>query len=123
MSYKDQATELYTMIGQGQAMEAFEKFYAENVVMIEATGDVREGKDTNREFEKQFFSTIKEMHGGGVTGITSDEENGITMVETWMEVTFQDGNRVKMEEVARQTWNGDQIVEERFYYNAAGMQQ
>ena len=121
MSYLFKAQELYSMIGQGQAMDAFEKFYAEEVVMIEATGDRREGKDLNREYEQQFFSTVKEMHGGGVNAITSDEENGVTMVEAWMDVTFKDGNRVKMEEVARQTWSGGQIVEERFYYNAAGM--
>ena len=121
MSYLDQAKELYGMIGQGQALDAFEKYYHNDVTMIEATGDVRSGKDLNRTYEQNFFSTVKEMHGGGVNAITSDEENGVTMVEAWMDVTFQDGNRIKMEEIARQKWQGDQIIEERFYYNAAGM--
>ena len=52
MAYKDLATDLYNMAHSGQAMEAFEKFYHEDTVMVEATGDIREGKDTNREFEK-----------------------------------------------------------------------
>lgn len=121
MSYKDLATELYGMIGQGQALDAFEKFYHEDVSMIEATGDVRQGKATNREYEQNFFGSIAEVHGGGTTAITSDEENGITMVETWMDATFKDGNRMKMEEVARQKWQGDQIIEERFYYRTDGM--
>lgn len=102
-------------------MDAFEKFYAPEIKMIEATGEVREGKDLNREFEVKFLSTVKEMHDGGTIAITADEENAATMVESWMEVTFQDGNRVKMEQIARQKWEGDQIVEERFYYNPATM--
>lgn len=37
------------MTGAGQMLEAFDKYYHENVVMIEATGDVRKSKATNRE--------------------------------------------------------------------------
>lgn len=105
------------MIGQGQIMDAFEKFYHDDVVMTEPDGTATSGKDANRDREKQFVANIKEMHGGGVDGITSNEEDGITMVENWMEVTFQDGNKVKMEQIARQKWQGDKIIEERFYYN------
>ena len=47
--------------------------------------------------------------------------SGITMVEAWADVTFQDGNRMKLEEIARQKWQGDQIIEERFYYNPGPM--
>ncbi|UTW61934.1 nuclear transport factor 2 family protein [bacterium SCSIO 12741] len=121
MTYRERVIALQTMIGQGQALEAFEKYYHDDVVMIECTGDVREGKEFNREFEKNFFSSIKEMHGGGAKYITADEENGVTMVESWMDVTFQDGNRIKMEEIARQKWEGDLIIEERFYYDTRGM--
>jgi len=117
MSYLDKVTGMYKMIGEGKMMEAFEKFYAENVVMIEATGDVREGKDKNREFQTQFFSSVKEVHGGDVHNITSNEATGITMVESWMDITFNDGNRIMMEEIGVQKWEGDKIVRERFYYN------
>tara|TARA_R110002124_G_scaffold76758_2_gene205690 strand:- start:7340 stop:7450 length:111 start_codon:yes stop_codon:yes gene_type:complete len=34
-----------------------------------------------------------------------------------MEVTFKGGNKIKMEQIARQKWKGDHIIEERFYYN------
>jgi hypothetical protein len=60
---------------------------------------------------------IKEVHGSGVTAVTSDEKAAVTMVESWMDVTYKDGNRAKMEEVAVQRWKGDQIINERFYYN------
>ena len=43
------------------------------------------------------------------------------LVEAWMELTFQDGNRMKMEQIARQKWQDGRIVEERFYYNPGPM--
>ena len=120
MSYLKKVTEMYDMVSNGQMMDAFEKYYHEDAVMIEATGDNREGKTKNREFEIQFLSSIKEFHGSGVISITSNEQTGQTAVESWMEITFKDGNRMKMEEVAVQKWEGDQIVHERFYYNVPG---
>lgn len=120
MSYLEKAQSLYQMIGQGQMMEAFEKFYHEDVVMHEATGEIREGKAANREFEQNWMSGIQEMHGGGVNSITSDETNGVTMVEAWTDVSFKDGNRMKLEEVCVQKWKDGQIVHERFYYNMPG---
>ena len=117
MSYLEKEQELQSMIGQGQMMEAFEKFYADNVVMVEPMAGTTEGKDANRKREEEWLSSVAEVHGGGVNGITSNEEDGITMSESWMEATYKDGNRVKMEEVSVKKWEGDQIVHERFYYN------
>jgi len=118
MNYYQKAKDIYDMLGQGKMLEAFEKYYHQDVVMVEATGDVRKGKDANREFEKVFLGSIKEFHGFGVNSITSNEADGITMVESWMEVTMKDDPRIKMEQVAVQHWMGDQIIHERFYYNA-----
>jgi ketosteroid isomerase-like protein len=117
MSYYDKAKDIYEMSAQGKMMEAFEKYYHNDIVMVEATGESRKGKDTNRKFEQEFMGMIKEFHGGGVTAITSNEKEATTMVESWMDVTLTDGKRNKMEEVAVQKWKGDQIIHERFYYN------
>ena len=111
---------MYNMLFSGQLMEAFEKYYHEDCTMTEATGDARVGKAANREAEKQFLASVKEWHDGGLIAVTSDEEAGVTMVESWIDVTYQDGRRAKMEEIARQKWQGDQIIDERFYYNVPG---
>ena len=117
-SYLERAADIYKMMGEGKMLEAFDKYYADDVVMQEATGEVREGKATNREFEEQWLASIAEFHGGGPRAITSNEKEKVTMVEAWVDVTFKDGNRMLMEEVAVQHWNDDGlIVRERFYYN------
>jgi ketosteroid isomerase-like protein len=117
MSYYDKARNIYEMMGQGKMLEAFEKYYHKDVVMIEATGDTRKGKEANLKFQKDFLGMIKEVHGSGINAVTSNEKEGTTMVESWMDVTYKDGKRAKMEEVAVQKWQGDQIIKERFYYN------
>ena len=81
-------------------MDAFEKYYAKDLVLIEATGDVCDDKIKNREFQTQFLFYVKQVHGGGVHNITSSESTGITMVESWMDISFTNGNRIMMEEVA-----------------------
>ena len=117
MKYYNKAKDIYDMSAQGKMLEAFEKYYHNDVVMVEATGDARNGKDANRKFEMEFMSMIKEVHGAGVRSITSNEEEATTMVESWMDATYKDGNRSMMEEVAVQKWKDDQIIHERFYYN------
>jgi len=120
MSYLSQITELYDLMGQGDMMGAFEKYYHEDVIMVEANGEKREGKTINREFEQNWLNSIQTIHATGVDAFTSNEDEGVTMVESWLDVEFKDGNRMKLEEVAVQRWQGDQIVHERFYYNMPG---
>ncbi len=117
MSCKKWAHDLYDRMGQGQINEVFEQYYADNVVVVEGDGTVRNGKDAQREALKGWLESVEEHHGGGYTAITADEENQVTMVETWGDVTFKGGHRWKMEEVAVQKWEDGQIVHERFYYN------
>ena len=116
MSYLEKVQELYGMLGQGQMMEAFEKFYHEDVVMTEISEEPTVGKAANRERELKFLSFVKEMHGGGVISVTSNEETKTTAVENWMDATYQDGNRVNMVQVAIQQWEGEFIIKETFYH-------
>jgi ketosteroid isomerase-like protein len=117
MSYYEKAKDIYDMSAQGKLLDAFEKYYHNDVVMVEATGESRKGKDANRKFQQEFMNMIKEFHGTGVRAIASDEKQATTMVESWMDVTMKDGKRSTMEEVAVQKWKDDQIIHERFYYN------
>lgn len=119
MSYYDKVKDIYDMSAQGKMLDAFEKYYHKDVVMVEATGETRKGKDLNRKFETDFLGSLKEFHAMGVTAITSNEKEATTMVESWLDATYKDGNRVKMEEVAVQKWKGDQIIHERFYYDSS----
>lgn len=115
MNYFEKITDVYNHVAEGKAMDAFEKYYAENVDMILEDGTVISGKDTNRQREIDFFSSVESFNGMEVKAITSNEETGHTAVEVTMDVTFKGNNRVVIEQVATQKWQGGQIVRERFY--------
>ncbi len=123
MNYKEKAKDIQDQIAEGKLLDAFDKYYHDDVTMVEATGETRKGKKENRKFEEEFMNTVKEVHGAGVNHITADEDKGITMAESWMDVTFKDGKRTKMEQIARQEWKDGKVYKERFYYNPGSMGQ
>lgn len=120
MTNLERLQDLYGRMAQGQMMEVFEQYYADDVTIVEANGEVRQGKDAQRKALHEWAASIKEMHGGGQGEAMSNEAAGTTSIESWMEATFQDGNRWKMEEIAVQKWEDGKIVHERFYYNMPG---
>jgi hypothetical protein len=108
--------ELNEMLRQGRALEAFEKFYAEDVVMME-NDQVFIGKDVNRKREEEFFGSIAELHEAGI-GRTAVGD-GVSFCEQWFEATLKDGRRIRLEEVSVRTWNEGRVVKERFYYQGS----
>ena len=115
MSVKEKIEDVYQHVQNGTALDAFEKYYADNVTMILEDGTAVEGKDANRKRENEFFDSVESFNGMEVVGITANEETGKTSVESWMDVTFNGGNRMKLEQVATQNWEDGKIVRERFY--------
>ncbi|MCA9704244.1 MAG: nuclear transport factor 2 family protein [Myxococcales bacterium] len=108
--------ELNDMIRQGKALEAFEQFYADDVVMME-NDQAFEGKEVNRKREQEFFGNIAEVHAAGIGA--SAVQGDTSFCEQFFDATFKDGSRIKMEEVAVRTWKDGKIVKERFYYKGA----
>jgi hypothetical protein len=104
------------MMGQGQLLDAFDKYYADKVVMQEAGEAPREGKALNREYEEKFVAGIEDFHGMGITAMASDEETGFVMIENWFEATITGMGRVHMEQVNVQKWEDGLIVSEKFYH-------
>lgn len=120
MSVLQNEQELQSMMGQGKMLEAFEKFYHEDVTMVEGDGTEHKGKSANRKREEEWLGMVAEMHGGGIGAMSANNETRHTMTESWVDVSFKDGNRMKIEEVSVKKWEGDQIIHERFYYNMPG---
>lgn len=108
--------DLAKMIGEGKILEAFDKYYAENVVMQENEEAPRVGKAVSLEYEKAFVNGITEIHSMKILGIAVGE-NYSTM-ETSMDVTHKEWGRIARSQVAVQHWANGQVVNEKFYYNA-----
>jgi ketosteroid isomerase-like protein len=109
----DQA--LNDAILSGKALEAFEQYYAQDVVMQENSDEPRVGKEANRKAEIEFFSSLAEFHEGRL--LSSAVNGDVTYGEWLMDVTFKNGYRLKLAQVAVRRWKDGQIVNERFYYH------
>lgn len=107
-------TELLEGLGSGRLMEVFDKFYADDVVMMEnAEPDpARVGKEKNRAYE-QYFADNAEWHGAKVGPILVDGDH--SAYEMWMDITIG-GQRMQRTQWAVQTWNNGKIAKEVFFY-------
>ena len=114
-SLQDNVNALNQQILDGQILPAFETYYAADVVMIDAGQPPREGKDVNRKYEEVFVNGLTEFRGAEVKSVAFDEANNKAFVEWHFDFTHSDFGDQKYDQVAVQTWDGDQIKEERFY--------
>ncbi len=106
MSIRNSVNELVSMVEQGQILEAYEKFYAENVAMRENTGAPVIGKDKNRHENRADFVAV----------------DGDRAVIGWkFEFTNTEGVRLRLDQIAVQQWDNGQIVDERFVYDTASV--
>ena len=115
MSVQANVQELNSMILSGDILGAFEKFYADDVVMQEGNDDPRVGKDANREYEKNFVNSLTDFRGADVKNVAVNEEDGVAMVQWWMDFTHKDWGDVELNQVSVQQWHDGKIVNERFY--------
>ena len=107
--------ELNQMILKGQILDAFEKFYAEDVVMQENLTTPKVGKDVNRKAEQDFVGSIEQFHGASLLG---GAVNGDRSYSEWeFDATYKGSHRVKLTQVAVRQWKNGQIAHERFYYS------
>ncbi len=119
METKQLVHELAAMIQAGQLLEAFDKFYAEDVSMGENANPPTIGKAVNGEREIQFLSGVKEVHVNKPTQIIV--EGDFASLGWHLEFTNADGLRIRLVQVAIQEWKNGQIASERFFYDSANM--
>ena len=107
--------QLNQMILEGKILDAFEKFYADDVVMQDNNYPARDGKEVNRQFEEAFVNGLTEFRGAKVVDtIISDD---LAVVEWWFDYTQKDFGVRNYTQLAVQRWKNGKIVEEKFYYN------
>ena len=107
-------TELNTMIQNGNALEAFEKFYADTVVMQENEQTPTAGKAANREREKAFFASVSELRK--IEVVASATQGNTSFSQWFTDYTHKDNGGMAYHQVAVRTWENGKVVKEVFYY-------
>lgn len=98
----------------GDILGAYDKYYADDVVMQENSAEPVSGKAANRKREEDFVNSVEQFHGGKLIG---SAVNGDVSYSEWLyDITFKGAGRVKMEQVASRRWKNGKVSHERFYY-------
>ena len=118
MTTTEIADDLVAMCRAGEFAKAGEKYWADDIVSVEAMGDNAElhGKAAVRG-KDEWWSNAHEIHGVEVEGpyVNGDE----FVVRFKMDLTVREtGARHVMDEVGVYTIENGKIAEERFYYGA-----
>lgn len=108
------------MVETNQHDMAIERFYTEDASMQEnLTEPPRRGRDTLVAHERAVLARAKTVQTECVRPVLID---GDTVVVHWVfHFEFKDGSKRRIEELAHQTWQGEKIHRERFYYDPAQM--
>jgi septation ring formation regulator EzrA len=117
MTLNERVEALNNMILQGNSLEAFEYFYAEEIEMQENEDSPTGGKAENRLREEETAGKIAEFRHAEVKNVLISDN--ISVVEWDLDFTHEDWGDRKYTQVSVQRWNEDgQIVNEKFYYNS-----
>lgn len=104
------------LVFQGKAMEAFEKYYGDDVVMQENETPATVGKDANRERELDFFSKVTEFRGIQLKQVAFGDN---VIISEWaLDYTHAEWGDRTYDQVSVQVWKDGKVVHERFYYGA-----
>lgn len=110
----DHITDLNDLVLQGKALDAFEKYYHDDVVMQENGNTPTSGKTENRKRELEFFDAIVEFRSAKPLKITIGENT--TMVQWKYDYTHREWGVRNYTQVSVQEWKDGKIIHEQFFY-------
>jgi ketosteroid isomerase-like protein len=115
MTTQDVANDLVALCKEGKFAESGEKYWAQDVLSVEAMGDQRESRGIAAARGKgEWWAANHDVHGVVVEGpyVNGDQ----FVVRFKMDMTPKGGQRTTMDEMAVYTIKNGKIAEERFFY-------
>jgi ketosteroid isomerase-like protein len=113
MNYSDLDRQLNEMIIQGKSVEAFDRFYAEDVVAQENDEPERVGLEQ----WKQARAGMEKMTKKFDAKVLAHAANGdVTFSEWEYNLDFEGMGPIAMKQIAVRRWKDGRIVRERFYH-------
>ena len=100
-------------------VSAILNFYAADARTIENTNEPRVGREALAERERMVLASVA---GVETTRLSPIFVEGDHSAIRWRFVFIgKDGKRRQMEEMALQTWRGEELIEEHFFYDPRQM--
>ena len=110
----EKLADLNQLVISGKLLDAFEKYYHDDVEMQENENSPVRGKDANRKREQEFLSNITEFRNAAVQGVAVS--NNTSFVIWSYDYTHKEWAVKNYTQVSEQTWKDNKIVKEQFFY-------
>ena len=107
--------DLNEMVMSGKMLDAFEKYYDDDVVMQENSNPPMIGKARNREREIAFVNNLEEFRSASVEGIGVGDD--VTFVIWNYDYTHREWGVRTYSQVSVQFWKDGKIIREQFFYS------
>ena len=107
------------LVESGDYVGAIEQFYAADASTRENNGAPRVGRDNLMAIERHVMAAHKQIDARKLAPVVIDADT-VAIVWRFDFTTLQDTVRT-LEEVAWQKWRGEQLIEERFFYDPQQM--
>jgi ketosteroid isomerase-like protein len=118
MKTQEVAEKLVQLCREGKNIDAINELYADDIVSLEAQGspmERTEGKEAVLGKNQYWYSTVEEIHSGEVSEpIISGDFFTVSM---YMDVTYKEGGRMPMNEIAVYEVKDGKVIAEQFFYN------
>jgi hypothetical protein len=114
---KNNVEKLNVLIKEGKIIDAFEKYYSEDVV-IQVNGNAPiNGKEQNRKREMIFLQEIEKLNSADINSVTfGGKDDNVSMTEWAINIENKDGIKKIIYRVNVQHWKNDKIINEKLYF-------
>lgn len=114
---KNNVEKLNALIREGKIMEAFEKYYGEEVIIQVNGNPSLKGKNENRKREMIFLQEIEKLNSAEVKSVTfGGAEDNVSMTEWEISIENKKGEKKIIHRVNVQHWKDDKIINEKLYF-------
>jgi hypothetical protein len=114
---KNNVEKLNILIKEGKIMEAFEKYYDEEVIIQVNGNSPINGKEQNRKREMIFLQEIEKLNSAVINSVTfGGTEDNVSMTEWAITIENKQGIKKIIYRVNVQHWKDDKIINEKLYF-------
>lgn len=115
MPSRETVQRFIALVESNDHVRAIQDFYTEDASMQENTAPPRVGRDVLVSHEKAALARVTSVHTHRVETFFVD---GDKVAIHWIfDFVLPDGRTRRIDEMALQTWRGDRIAVERFFYD------
>jgi len=114
---KNNVGNLNVLIKAGRILEAFERYYSEDIVIQVNGNPPIIGKEQNKKRELIFLQEIEKLNSAEIKSVTfGGVDDNVSMTEWVIDIENKNGEQKTIYRVNVQHWKDNKIINEKLYF-------